>query len=971
LWSDANNWSDGVPNNGGEIAIFGQLTGPELNVMIANGPVTVGEIAFFGPGFVTIDGPDQLILGSDGTRLPTIFVDALAPTPSIFAPLTGFEGLEKFGGGALLLDGFVSYIGPTAIVEGELILGPSTNLQNGDIFVNEGAVFDTASHASYVLRNGQILGGGGDVNAQELRVTNSSSLSPGAGAGVMSVNGNLTFDAVAPVATGGLQIELSADPLGVNDLIQVSGNVNVIGNHQVHITPIDNRLAAGNYPLLNYTGTLNAAGGTFLPVHNTRLTMSVDTTTPGEIVLNVNGAKADLVWDGNINSEWDIGATANWVGGGGLFFDLDCVLFDDSATRFTVDVTQDVRPGSVDFNNNTQDYQILGPGAILGSAPLVKNGAAKATFFNHSEFSTVDVQQGTLEVGLEGELVAFDSATVHANGTLQLNNGSVQTPQVSVNGGGQLTGTGIIAGNVTVGSGSIGGTTALLSPGFSPGTIEIDGDLDLESDAETLIEISGSAGNPHDMIIVSGDALLDGTLHIDAIDGYTPTAGDEFTVLMSGDLDSTIFEDVEAARFGDIILWPTYELGAVRIGAELIGDMDLSGVVDEDDIQQFAFALRDNFGYDDAGFATEFEVADMDGNGRVDFGDISGFAEEVEENSMLSAVEIADVILTSFAVPEPNTAWLLILGIATTFGARRRTAKAVSDRGGFTLVELLVVITIISVLIGLLLPAVQAAREAARRSRCLANCKQMALALLNYESQHGEFPAGARAHKQQAALGISWHSLILPYIEQRELYERMDPDSDGGYTENLSEYIVPQFHCPTTEQPTSDLITPKVINYSGVAGADSTEGVLDLEDRWCGDLFTNGVLAFDVASTVGDVTDGTAFSLVIGERVYGVEEWTFGSKWRGDPKERICVGSIKNLRYPVNANPERVGYYGRDQSVPGDKRKVTRNDLLFGSYHPGGANFALADGSARFFDDAIDFTILQDMATRNGGETNR
>ena len=86
-------------------------------------------------------------------------------------------------------------------------------------------------------------------------------------------------------------------------------------------------------------------------------------------------------------------------------------------------------------------------------------------------------------------------------------------------------------------------------------------------------------------------------------------------------------------------MWPTYELAAVIIGAELIGDMDLSGVVDEGDIDQFAFALRDNAGYDEALFATEFEVADMDGNGRVDFGDISDFAEAVGQNSSLSTAQ--------------------------------------------------------------------------------------------------------------------------------------------------------------------------------------------------------------------------------------------------------------------------------------------------------------------------------------------
>ena len=982
LWSDPGNWSAGVPDGSGDVALFGAFTGPVLDVMIEIAPVTVGEIQFLGPGLVTINGGQDLILDAEPqAAFPSIYVEAFASAPSIQSTLSGTEGLEKRGDGSLSLDGALNYLGPTVISEGSLLLGAGSTLPDGPVIVREGAVLDTTNHASYSLATGQVLLGGGVVNANELRVTNGSFVSPGDGVGTLTVNGSLLLDGVLPVATGGLEFELSSDPLAGpsgNDAIQVTGNVDLVGTHQIIVTPIDNQISTGSYPLLSYGGTLNIMGGILQPVHTTRLNMSIDTTLPGEIVLDVSGAKADLVWDGNINSSWDIGNTANWVGGGGLFFDLDCVHFDDSAIRFVVDITQEVRPGSVVFDNSLQDYQIFGPGAIRGIAPLVKNGAAKVTFFNRSEFSTVDVQDGTLEIGLNGELVAGVSAVVAQGGNLQLNDGLLETPQLSVSGGGLLTGNGLITGKVVVGNGVAGGNTAILSPGFSPGTIEIDGDLELESDAETVIEISGAAGNPHDMIIVSGDALLDGILRIEAIDGYVPSAGDEFTVLTSGDLDSTIFEDVQAARVGDIILWPTYEVSSLLVVGQLIGDMDLSGIVDEDDISLFAFALRDNNAYDDALFATEHEVADVDGNGRVDFGDIASFAERVGENSLLSAGEIALAIQASFAVPEPNTCWLMVLGVTFLMGTRFRTPQVDSHRSrrcpGFTLIELLVVITIVSVLLGLLLPAVQTAREAARRNSCLGHCSQLALALQNHEAQHGTFPAGARAHRQQNVVSVSWQALVLPQLEQHELYERINPDADGGVGldgHNMSVHVVPTFHCPSAEEPFTDLVTKNGSNYVGVAGAGSTEGTLDLEDISCGDLFVNGVLTYDQPNTMADISDGTSHTLAFGERTYLLEEWTYGAKWRGEPPNRICVGSIKNLRYPINANLERVGYYVRDISVPPEQRQMTRNDLLFGSLHPGGANFALADGSARFFADEIDFTILQDLATRNGGEPSR
>jgi len=982
LWSDPENWSAGVPDGSGDVALFGALTGPILDVVIEVAPVTVGEIQFLGPGLITINGSQDLILdAAPQAAFPSITVDTFAPASSIQATLAGTEGLEKLGNGSLSLEGDLNYLGPTVISEGTLLLGDGSTLPGGPVIVREGAQWDTTNHASYSLAPGQVLLGGGVVNANELRVTNDSFISPGDDVGTLTINGSLLLDGVLPDAPGGLEFELSSDPLAGpegNDAIQVAGNVNVVGTHQIVITPIDNQMSAGSYPLLSYDGTLNIVDGLLQPVHTTRLSMSIDSTIPGKIVLNVSGAKADLVWNGNINSSWDIGNTANWVGGGGLFFDLDCVLFDDSATSFVVDITQDIRPGSVVFDNNLQDYQIFGPGTIRGNAPLVKNGTAKATFFNRSEFSTIDVQDGTLEIGIDGELIASVSTVVAQGGNLQLNDGLLETPQLSVNGGGLLTGNGLITGKVVVGDGAVGGNTAILSPGFSPGLIEIDGDLELESDAETVIEISGAVGNPHDMIIVSGDALLDGILRIEAIDGYVPSAGDEFTVLTSGDLNSTIFEDIQAARIGDIILWPSYEVSSLLVIGQLIGDMDLSGLVDEDDIPLFAFALRDNDAYNDALFATEHEVADVDGNGRVDFGDIASFAERVGENSLLSAAEIALAIQASFAIPEPSTCWLMVLGVAFLMGTRCRTPQVDSHRSrrcsGFTLIELLVVITIISVLLGLLLPAVQAAREAARRSSCLGHCSQLALALNNYEAQHGTFPAGARAHRQQNVVSVSWQALVLPQFGQHELYERINPNSDGGVGpegHNMSVHAVPTFHCPSAEEPFTDLVTKNGSNYVGVAGADSSEGTLDLEDISCGDLFVNGVLTYDQPSTMADISDGTSHTLTFGERTYLLEAWTYGAKWRGEPPNRICVGSIKNLRYPINANLERVGYYVRDISVPPEQRQMTRNDLLFGSHHTDGANFALADGSARFFADEIDFTILQDLATRNGGETNR
>src|SRR3954452_23675466 len=105
-------------------------------------------------------------------------------------------------------------------------------------------------------------------------------------------------------------------------------------------------------------------------------------------------------------------------------------------------------------------------------------------------------------------------------------------------------------------------------------------------------------------------------------------------------------------------------------------------------------------------------------------------------------------------------------------------------KSGFTLVELLVVIAIIGVLVALLLPAVQAAREAARRMQCTNNLKQLALAVMNYESTNGVFPAQSmlaacgKPDLTLTGLSISWIPPLLQYTEQQAIFNAMNFSQD-------------------------------------------------------------------------------------------------------------------------------------------------------------------------------------------------
>lgn len=302
-------------------------------------------------------------------------------------------------------------------------------------------------------------------------------------------------------------------------------------------------------------------------------------------------------------------------------------------------------------------------------------------------------------------------------------------------------------------------------------------------------------------------------------------------------------------------------------------------------------------------------------------------------------------------------------------------ANVVVCRGGFTLVELLVVIAIIGVLIALLLPAVQASREAARRTKCVNNLKQLGLAIQGYHWEFRSFPPGSRLHQIERRVGLSWRVLVLPQLEQSSIYDRINPLPDGGgENADAQSLVIDVFLCPSAEPPSGAPNTAVASNYAGVSGANNSNApdydaqVLNLEDKNCGDIDINGVLFPDSRVRVAHVTDGTSKTLAIGERLYLFRDWLSGSTWLGDPIERICTGATKNIRYPVNADPNQFGYYKFDFAAPADQRSMLLNELQFASEHAGGSNFAFADGSVRLVPDSIDFTVLQALATRNGEE---
>ena len=101
-----------------------------------------------------------------------------------------------------------------------------------------------------------------------------------------------------------------------------------------------------------------------------------------------------------------------------------------------------------------------------------------------------------------------------------------------------------------------------------------------------------------------------------------------------------------------------------------------------------------------------------------------------------------------------------------------------------------------------------------------------------------------------------------------------------------------------------------------------------------------------------------------------------GATWVGSVNggvrtgEEVRMKATKNVRYPINADPERFGYWGLDPNAPaGADKSLKQNDFYYGSLHPGGAHFTMADGSVQFMHEDMELTVLQHLATRGGGET--
>jgi len=336
-------------------------------------------------------------------------------------------------------------------------------------------------------------------------------------------------------------------------------------------------------------------------------------------------------------------------------------------------------------------------------------------------------------------------------------------------------------------------------------------------------------------------------------------------------------------------------------------------------------------------------------------------------------------------------------------------------RRGFTLIELLVVIAIIAVLIALLLPAVQSAREAARRIQCVNNLKQIGLAMHNYHDTVGGFPPGGIG-APQTWIGSwwSWAAFILPHFEQAPLYNSINFSSGniGGFAGNGGNFspenstanrtIITNYLCPSDESNRlfNDLAFVSMRDFDGTQEGLKTAAVTNYVVNWgdmrianpvfdqyagdplkpngnptwgCNFVFRGlfGDCSNGAVTTIGGCTDGTSNTLLAGENS---PHYNGGLAWANG--DGTFATTVIPLNWKTNfkdgqVDPSDGSTCSVDKINSLDAAHCYRNQTYnygYKSKHPGGANFAFADGSVKFLKQTLSPRTFNALGSRAGGE---
>jgi prepilin-type N-terminal cleavage/methylation domain-containing protein/prepilin-type processing-associated H-X9-DG protein len=300
---------------------------------------------------------------------------------------------------------------------------------------------------------------------------------------------------------------------------------------------------------------------------------------------------------------------------------------------------------------------------------------------------------------------------------------------------------------------------------------------------------------------------------------------------------------------------------------------------------------------------------------------------------------------------------------------------------GFTLIELLVVIAIIAVLIALLLPAVQAAREAARRIQCVNNLKQLGLGMHNAHTALGGFPMN-----ETSPVTRYWGAQIIPFLEQLNVYNTYNIQATYNVPENSTAVQIPLavYLCPSS--PDSPRMNNAFIAKPGAGQSKWPSAAADYaactgvpSSLWTSKTSpmhtvqpssTLGVLGGNSSTgrrRIAEITDGTSNTIMLFESAGRPQIWRTGHSMVAGSGTTTANSSI--LCGWAEPNSFDVRAYDRGGVVNNGPCGINCSNVYsIYSFHPGGANVTMADGSVRFLKESTSIDVLAALLTRAGGE---
>ena len=314
------------------------------------------------------------------------------------------------------------------------------------------------------------------------------------------------------------------------------------------------------------------------------------------------------------------------------------------------------------------------------------------------------------------------------------------------------------------------------------------------------------------------------------------------------------------------------------------------------------------------------------------------------------------------------------------------------DRLGLTLIEILVVVSMAGLLMALLLPAVQSSRESARRATCQNNLRQIGLALHSHEAAHQFLPSlynGKFLPRPRTPIDEfhfhSWRTAILPQLEQSNLFAQLNINVPATVAANQTAINVriSTFVCPSSNNPhqtvpdifawndgaipVAKIGTAARSDYEATGGVQvarqtglSTDISIHEFGGWGEPTYdlSNGSSVRYRKARLSDITDGLSSTILVGERAGRPDFYR-----RGEPVEPYYPGRGMDHHQAAWAISTHFLW-----TIFWHETSVNENNGGIFSFHPGGANVALADGSVRFLKETTAPAILKGLVTRSGSE---